>query len=50
MDKTLTPIRLGIKGKLGRTLSRSTRAVDDRHAPHHQRNVKHCSSGEMGLR
>ena len=24
--------------------------VDDRHRPHHQRNVKHWSSGEMGLR
>jgi putative transposase len=51
MDETLTVIRLGIKGKLKRTLE-STNACESMidTVRTTQRNVKHWSSGEMGLR
>jgi putative transposase len=51
MDETLTVIRLGIKGKLRRTLE-STNACESMidTVRRTQRNVKHWSSGEMGLR
>jgi putative transposase len=51
MEETLTVIRLGIRGKLRRTFE-STKPcesmIDNVGAT--QRNVKHWSSGEMGLR
>lgn len=51
MQETLTVIRLGIKGKLRRTLE-STNACESMidTVRRTQRNVKHWSSGEMGLR
>jgi putative transposase len=51
MEETLTVIRLGIKGKLRRTLE-STNACESMidTVRRTQRNVKHWSSGEMGLR
>jgi putative transposase len=51
MDETLTVIRLGIRGKLRRTLE-STNACESmiEIVRRTQRNVKHWSSGEMGLR
>jgi putative transposase len=51
MDETLTVIRLGIRGKLRRTLE-STNACESMidTVRTTQRNVKHWSSGEMGLR
>jgi transposase-like protein len=51
MQETLTVIRLGIKGKLRRTLESTNPAesmIDTVRTT--QRNVKHWSSGEMGLR
>jgi putative transposase len=51
MDETLTVIRLGIKGKLKRTLESTNPCesmIDCVRTT--QRNVKHWSSGEMGLR
>jgi len=51
MEETLTVIRLGIKGKLRRTLESTNPAesmIDTVRTT--QRNVKHWSSGEMGLR
>jgi transposase-like protein len=51
MEETLTVIRLGIKGKLRRTLE-STNACESMidTLRRTQRNVKHWTSGEMGLR
>jgi putative transposase len=51
MEETLTVIRLGIKGKLCRTLE-STNACESMidTVRTTQRNVKHWSSGKMGLR
>src|ERR1700690_805665 len=51
MEETLTVIRLGIKGKLRRTLE-STNACESMIdcVRTTQRNVKHWSSGEMGMR
>jgi transposase-like protein len=51
MNETLTVIRLGIRGKLRRTLE-STNACESmiEIVRRTQRNVKHWSSGEMGLR
>jgi len=51
MEETLTVIRLGIKGKLRRTLE-STNPCESMidTVRRTQRNVKHWSSGEMGLR
>ena len=51
MKETLTVIRLGIRGKLRRTLE-STNACESmiEIVRRTQRNVKHWSSGEMGLR
>ena len=51
MQETLTVIRLGIRGKLRRTLE-STNACESMidTVRTTQRNVKHRSSGEMGLR
>jgi len=51
MEETLTVIRLAIKGKLRRTLQ-STNACESMidTVRTTQRNVKHWSSGEMGLR
>ena len=51
MEETLTVIRLGIRGKLRRTLE-STNACESmiEIVRRTQRNVKHWSSGEMGLR
>src|SRR4029077_136470 len=51
MEETRTVIRLGIKGKLRRTLE-STNACESMidTVRTTQRNVKHWSSGEMGLR
>ena len=51
MEETLTVIRLGIKGKLRRTLESTNPCesmIDTVRTT--QRNVKHWSSGEMGLR
>jgi putative transposase len=51
MEETLTVIRLGIKGKLRRTLESANPCesmIDTVRTT--QRNVKHWSSGEMGLR
>ena len=51
MDETLTVIRLGIKSKLRRTLESTNPCesmIDTVRTT--QRNVKHWSSGEMGLR
>ena len=51
MDETLTVIKLGIKGKLRRTLESTNPCesmIDCVRTT--QRNVKHWSSGEMGLR
>jgi transposase-like protein len=51
MDETLTVTRLGIKGKLRRTLESTNPCesmIDCVRTT--QRNVKHWSSGEMGLR
>jgi len=51
MEETLTVIRLDIKGKLRRTLESTNPAesmIDTVRTT--QRNVKHWSSGEMGLR
>jgi len=51
MDETLTVIRLGITGKLRRTLESTNPCesmIDTVRTT--QRNVKHWSSGEMGLR
>jgi putative transposase len=51
MEETLTVIRLGITGKLRRTLESTNPAesmIDTVRTT--QRNVKHWSSGEMGLR
>src|SRR6202011_3503335 len=51
MEETLTVIRLGIKGKLRRTLESTNPCesmIDTVRLT--QRNVKHWSSGEMGLR
>jgi putative transposase len=51
MDETLTMIKLGIKGKLRRTLESTNPCesmIDTVRTT--QRNVKHWSSGEMGLR
>jgi putative transposase len=51
MEETLTVIRLGIKGKLKRTLESTNPCesmIDCVRVT--QRNVKHWSSGEMGLR
>jgi transposase-like protein len=51
MEETLTVIRLGIKGKLKRTVESTNPAesmIDTVRTT--QRNVKHWSSGEMGLR
>ena len=51
MQETLTVIRLGIKGKLKRTLESTNPAesmIDTVRTT--QRNVKNWSSGEMGLR
>ena len=51
MEETLTVIRLGINGKLRRTLE-STNPCESMidTVRRTQRNVKHWSSGEMGLR
>ena len=51
MEETLTVIRLEIKGKLRRTLE-STNACESMidTVRRTQRNVKHWTSGEMGLR
>jgi len=51
MEETLTVIRLGISGKLRRTLE-STNPCESMidTVRRTQRNVKHWSSGEMGLR
>ena len=51
MEETLTVTRLGIRGKLRRTLE-STNACESmiEIIRRTQRNVKHWSSGEMGLR
>jgi transposase-like protein len=51
MAETLTVIRLGIRGKLRRTLE-STNACESMidTVRRTQRNVKHWSSGEMGMR
>jgi putative transposase len=51
MEETLTVVRLGIRGKLKRTLE-STNACESmiEIVRRTQRNVKHWSSGEMGLR
>jgi transposase-like protein len=51
MEETLTVTRLGIRGKLKRTLE-STNACESmiEIIRRTQRNVKHWSSGEMGLR
>ena len=51
MEETLTVIRLGIKGKLRRTLE-STNAAESMidTVRRTQRNVKNWASGEMGLR
>jgi transposase-like protein len=51
MDETLTVIKLGIKGKLRRTLE-STNACESMidTVRRTQRNVKNWGSGEMGLR
>jgi putative transposase len=51
LEETLTVIRLGIKGKLRRTLE-STNPCESMidTVRRTQRNVKHWSSGEMGLR
>src|SRR6185312_15754095 len=51
LQETLTVIRLGIKGKLKRTLE-STNPCESMLdcVRTTQRNVKHWSSGEMGLR
>ena len=51
IEETLTVIRLGIRGKLRRTLE-STNACESmiEIVRRTQRNVKHWSSGEMGLR
>ena len=51
IDETLTVIRLGIRGKLRRTLESTNPCesmIDTVRTT--QRNVKHWSSGEMGLR
>jgi putative transposase len=51
MEETLTVIRLGIKGKLRRTLESTNPCesmIDTVRTTQH--NVKHWSSGEMGLR
>ena len=51
MDETLTVIKLGIRGKLRRTLESTNPCesmIDTVRTT--QRNVKHWSSGEMGLR
>jgi putative transposase len=51
LEETLTVIRLGIKGKLKRTLESTNPAesmIDTVRTT--QRNVKYWSSGEMGLR
>ena len=51
MDETLTVIKLGIRGKLSRTLESTNPCesmIDTVRTT--QRNVKHWSSGEMGLR
>jgi transposase-like protein len=51
MEETLTVIRLGIRGKLRRTLESTNPCesmIDTVRTT--QRNVKHWSSGEMGLR
>jgi putative transposase len=51
MEETLTVIRLGIKGKLKRTLESTNPAesmIDCVRTT--QRNVKHWTSGEMGMR
>jgi transposase-like protein len=51
MEETLTVIRLGINGRLRRTLESTNPAesmIDTVRTT--QRNVKHWSSGEMGLR
>src|SRR5256714_10277177 len=51
MEETLTVIRLGINGKLRRTLESTNPCesmIDTVRTT--QRNVKHWSSGEMGLR
>ncbi|MGZ6576181.1 MAG: IS256 family transposase [Solirubrobacteraceae bacterium] len=51
MEETLTVIKLGIKGKLRRTLESTNPCesmIDTVRTT--QRNVKHWSSGEMGLR
>jgi putative transposase len=51
MEETLTVIRLGIKGKLKRTLESTNPAesmIDCVRTTH--RNVKHWTSGEMGMR
>jgi putative transposase len=51
MDETLTVIRLGIRSKLRRTLESTNPCesmIDTVRTT--QRNVKHWSSGEMGLR
>jgi transposase-like protein len=51
MEETLTVIRLQIKGKLRRTLESTNPCesmIDTVRTT--QRNVKHWSSGEMGLR
>jgi transposase-like protein len=51
MEETLTVIRLGIRGKLKRTLESTNPCesmIDGVRTT--QRNVKHWSSGEMGLR
>ena len=51
MEETLTVIKLGIKGKLRRTLESTNPCesmIDSVRTT--QRNVKHWSSGEMGLR
>ncbi len=51
MEETLTVIGLGIKGKLKRTLESNNPAESMIHCVGvTQRNVKHWSSGEMGLR
>jgi transposase-like protein len=51
MEETLTVIKLGIKGKLRRTLE-STNACESMidTVRRTQRNVKHWTSGEMGMR
>jgi putative transposase len=51
MEETLTVIKLGIKGRLRRTLESTNPAesmIDTVRTT--QRNIKHWSSGEMGLR